>query len=295
MAKKKQFEESLYDNMVSYRYYISRFRELSISNFKWSGLPDSVNVRFLEQALFDKGCAVFFYEDIMEQYLALWASFTTGFNVYGDWTGYQAKGFNNYLSRRLDSSDSVLIYNNMLHRSTFPIADMYARRLYQLDRTIDINVKNTRQPKLILCDERQRVSMENLIMQIDGGYNNIYADKALNLEMIKVLDLSAPYLCDKIQQLKTDLWNEALTYLGISNSVVNKKERMITDEILTNQGGIFASRASRLYERQEAADKINKLFGLNISVDFNDATQAEQQRQEGISDSEEIEEVRIDE
>lgn len=293
MAKKRQFEDSLTDNMVSYRYYVSRFRELSISNFKWTGLPDSCNVRFLEQALFDKGCAVFFREEIMEQYLTLWVTFTRGYNVYGDWSEYQAKGFNNYISRQLNSSDSVLIYNNMLHRSTYPIADMYARRLYQLDRTIDINVKNTRQPKLILCDEKQRVSMQNLIMQVDGGYNNIYADKALNLEMIKVLDLSAPYLCDKIQQLKTELWNEALTYLGISNSVVNKKERLITDEVLTNQGGIFASRASRLYERQEAADKINKMFGLNVSVDFNDASQAELQRNTGMS--EDIEEVRIDE
>lgn len=288
MAKKRQFEESLADNMVSYRYYLSRFRELSISNFKWEGLPESCNVRFLEQALFDKGNAVFFQDEQINEYLTLWVTYQKGFNVYGDWSSYNAQGFNGYRSRELTPADSVIIYNNMLHRSTYPVADMYARRLYQLDRTIDINVKNTRQPKIILCDEKQRVSMQNLVMQVDGGYNNIYADKALNLEMIKVLDLSAPYLCDKLQQLKTDLWNEALTYLGISNSVVNKRERLITDEVLTNQGGIFASRASRLYERQEAADKINRLFGLNISVDFNDASQAELQASDELPDEEEV-------
>lgn len=293
MAKGRQFEESLYDNMVSYRYYIDRFRELSISNFKWTGLPESCNVRFLEAALFDRGSAVFFKDDVLDQYLTLWVSLANGFNVYGDWAKYVAKGYNNYMSSLLDASNSVIIYNNMLHRSTYPVADMYARRLYQLDRTIDINAKNTRQPKLILCDEKQKNSMRQLIMQMDGGYNNIFADKALTLEMIKVLDLSAPYLCDKLQQLKTDLWNEALTYLGISNSVVNKKERLITDEVLTNQGGIFASRASRLYERQEAADRINKLFGLNISVDYNDASEAELQR--SIGKSVDVEEVRIDE
>lgn len=295
MAKKRQFEESLRDNMVSYRYYVNRFRELSISNFKWEGLPESCNVRFLEQALFDKGYAVFFFEEQLEKYLTLWVDFQRGYDVYGDWSKYSAHGYNGYRSRELTAKDSVLIYNNMLHRSTYPVADMYARRLYQLDRTIDINVKNTRQPKIVLCDEKQRYSMENLIMQVDGGYNNVYADKALNLDMIKVLDLQAPYLCDELQQLKTELWNEALTYLGISNSVVNKKERLITDEVMTNQGGIFASRASRLYERQEAADKINRIFGLNVSVDFNDASEAELQRFEGITQDDIEEEVEEDE
>ena len=142
---------------------------------------------------------------------------------------------------------------------------------------------------------RKKPNLENLIMQVDGGYNNVYADKALNLDMIKVLDLQAPYLCDKLQQLKTELWTEALTYLGISNSVVNKKERLITDEVMTNQGGIFASRASRLYERQEAADKINRIFGLNVSVDFNDASEAELQRFEGITQDDIEEEVEEDE
>ena len=293
--KKRQFEDSLYANMVSYRYYIDRFRELSISNFRWNNMPETCDVRFLEAALFDRGYAVFFREDALDRYLTLWINYERGYDIYGHWSQYRAMGYNGYRSDILTEDDSVIIYNNMLHMSTYPIADMYARRLWQLDRTLDINVKNTRQPKIILCDEKQRYSMEQLMMQVDGGYSNIFADKGLNLEMVKVLDLSAPYYCDKIYQLKTDIWNEALTYLGITNSVVNKRERLITDEVLTSQGGVMASRASRLYERQKAAERINKLFGLDVSVEYNDASEAESEGSEEPQDTEDIEEVRVDE
>lgn len=278
--RNREFNESAALNMSSFRYYLYRFKELAISNIKWIGLPDTCNPRFLESALFDKGIGVVFKDEVTEELLSLYCMGASQRNVYNDWSKYYAYSANLYKSRMLDASDSVLIFNNMLHDPSYPVALFYARKLYEIDRTIEINVRNARQPKVILCDEKQRLSFENLIMQADGGYNNIFADKALNLESIKVLDLQAPYLCDKLQQLKIELWNEALTYLGISNSVVQKRERLISDEVLTNQGGIIASRNSRLYERQIAADKINKLFGLNVTVDFNDAFTAELQGEE---------------
>ena len=88
------------------------------------------------------------------------------------------------------------------------------------------------------------------------------------MKLIQALRTDAPYVADKIQSLKTELWNEALTYLGISNISFQKKERMISDEVLRNQGGTIASRYSRLNARRKAADEINKMFGLNIEVDF---------------------------
>lgn len=59
-----------------------------------------------------------------------------------------------------------------------------------------------------------------------------------------------------------------MTYLGISNINIQKKERLITDEVTRNQGGTIASRYSRLQARREAVDKINAMFGTNIRVDY---------------------------
>lgn len=276
--KRTRFTESAYNNMFAYNYYMQRFRELAISAFKWDNLPETCDARYLEQSLYFNGVAVFFKEDVTGDYLTLNVKAGGKIDMYGNWAQYSAYGRNTYNSRILTKDDSVLIFNNMIHKQSADIARFYALKLYDIDRTIDINTKNARQPKIILCKESQKVTMENLVMQIDGGYNNIFADKELDLESVKVLDLQAPYLCDKLFELKRDIWNEALTYLGISNSVVNKKERLITDEVLTNQGGIFASRNGFLYERQTAAERINKLFGLNIKVDYNDSAAAENQK-----------------
>ena len=75
-------------------------------------------------------------------------------------------------------------------------------------------------------------------------------------------------MCDKLYTLKTQIWNEALTYLGISNISIQKKERLITDEVTRNQGGTIASRYSRLESRRQAVEKINEMFGTNVEVNY---------------------------
>ena len=88
------------------------------------------------------------------------------------------------------------------------------------------------------------------------------------LEGLKVLKTDAPYVADKLYQLKSQYWNEALTYLGISNTNITKKERMISDEVMRNMGGVIASRYSRLESRRQAVKKINEMFGLEIEVNY---------------------------
>ena len=116
--------------------------------------------------------------------------------------------------------------------------------------------------------------MVNLYKKFDGNEPVIYGDKNLNPNNVKVLKTDAPYVADKLYQLKTQIWNEALTYLGISNINITKKERLITDEVTRNQGGTIASRYSRLEARREACRAINKMFGLDIWCDYREDYQA---------------------
>lgn len=110
--------------------------------------------------------------------------------------------------------------------------------------------------------------MKNLYMQYEGNYPFIFGDKNLNFNDLKVLKTDAPYVADKLYMLKTQIWNEALTYLGISNLNVQKKERLVSDEVTRNMGGTIANRYTRLNARRQACDQINKMFGLNIDCSF---------------------------
>lgn len=262
----REFWESADLNNASYIQYYDRLTELSISMFEWRNLPDTVDPRFLELTLFANGMAVFFKDEV-EDYLALQCAISGPLNVYRIPIRRRAYAVNGY-NRELDDKNSVIIYNNMLHKNSMLDVRMFARELYNLDRAISVNANAQKTPILIRCDENQRLTLENLYMDYDGNKPVIYGDKGLNPNALSVLKTDAPYVADKLYTLKTQKWNEALTYLGISNVNITKRERLITDEVTRNQGGTIASRYSRLQSRRMACEQINKMFGLNVQCDY---------------------------
>lgn len=266
--KKTLFDESLDDNMMSYGYYIHRLTELSISMFDWLNLPDTVDARFLEMVLFSDGHAVFFKDEVLG-YLGLQVLINGRLNVYRIPMNRRAYAVNGY-NKPLTEKDSVIIFNNMLHTNTYPTVRMYAKRLYNLDRIIEINANAQKTPALVQGSETQRLSLLNMYQKWDGNEPVIFGDTSLDASALRVLKTDAPYIADKLYQLKTQIWNEALTYLGISNLNIQKKERLVSDEVVRSVGGTIASRYSRLQARRQAADEINKMFGLDIEVNYRD-------------------------
>lgn len=268
MANKRdrEFWESATRNNATYIQYYNRLTELSISMFEWKNLPETVDERFMELALFSKGMAVFFKDEVLG-YLALRTTISGEFNVYRIPVKRRAFADNGY-NKELTIDDSVIIYNNMIHTNSMLDVRVFAEKLADLDRTIQVNARAQKTPVLIKCSENERLTMTNLYKEYDGNAPVIYGDKNLNANGLTVLKTDAPYVADKLYQLKTQIWNEALTYLGISNINSVKKERMITDEVTRNQGGVVASRYSRLESRRQACDKINAMFGLDIWCDY---------------------------
>lgn len=267
MRKKiREFEESAYKNSELYLYYFNRLKELAISMFEWKNLPSSVDARFLELTLFDDGQCLFFKDEVMG-YLTLQCTIGGQFNVYRVPTNRRAYATNGY-QNNLNANDSVIIYNNMLRLNSIGAIDMFAKRLYDLDSIIDVNAKAQKTPTLITCDETQRLTLQNVYMQYVGNQPVIYGNKNLDVNGIKVLKTDAPYIGQQIYELKVNIWNEALSYLGISTVNNVKRERLITDEVQRNLGGTYASRYSRMIMRKEACKKINEMFDLNIGVDY---------------------------
>ena len=271
-VKNRQFWESASMNNSTFIQYYNRLLELSVSMFEWKNLPPTIDVRFLELALFSDGMAVFFKDDVLGC-LALRTMIGGTLNVYqipNIRTAYASNGYN----KILNEENSVIIFNNLIHTNSMLDVEMFARRLYNIDRIIDVNVNAQKTPILITCDENQRLTMKNLYMKYDGNEPIIFGDKNLSANSLKVLKTDAPYMADKLSDLKARIWNEALTYLGISNINTVKKERMITDEVIRNQGGTIASRYSRLEARRQACKQINKMFGLNIWCDYREDYQS---------------------
>lgn len=267
LRKHNIFDESMVLNNLTYRQYLNRLTELAISMFEWKNLPDTVDARYLELHLFETGSMVYFKDEVIGD-LCLDCIVNGSLDVYGNPLLRRAySGYNNY-QKLLKYNNSVIIWNNYLHTNSILDVKMFARRLYNIDRIIDINANAQKTPVLLQGSEKQRLTLLNLYKEYDGNAPFIFGDKNLDINSLKAFSTDAPYVCDKLYQLKTQIWNEALTYLGISNINIQKKERLITDEVTRNQGGTIASRYSRLESRRQAVEKINDMFGTNIEVNY---------------------------
>ena len=285
--RKTNFDESARLNNRAYNYYLTRFSELALSVFKWENLPPEIDERFLELTLYTYGQAVFFKDEVLG-YLCLQCAVNGPFNVYRIPIRRRAYAVNGY-QKQLNDKDSVIIWNNMLHTNTAPDMMVFARRLWDLDRAIEVNARAQKTPVFVQGPEEQRLTLLNLYKEYNGNAPVICGDKNLNIEGFKSISTQAPFVGNDLYQLKTQIWNEALTYLGISNLTIQKKERVNTDEVTRSMGGTLASRNARLEERKRACDAINRMFDLNISVHFREDLDSDEAPEEPEEVREDVE------
>lgn len=261
----RDLDES-YDEANSYIKYRDNLMQLGMSMFGWENLPETCNERYIEKTEYFRGATVFF-KDPDIGHLCLPVIFNGPFDIMDEPDRRQAYSRSGY-RRNLTKEDSVIIWNNYLRKPSCLTVNHYARRLADLENAIDVNCKAQKTPVLLRCNENQRLTLINLYKQYEGNYPFIFGEKDLDMKGVSAVSTGAPYVADKMFQIKMQVWNEALTELGISNISYQKKERLVSDEVVRNMGGTIASRYSRLEMRRQAVDKINAMFGLNIEVNF---------------------------
>ena len=288
IQEKFQKEAEFY-NAASYVYWYNRLVEIAMAGFEWKNLPEELDPRFLEMILCFDGKALFYYDEDLEEFVTLQFFNSSTIDIYREplrRTAYSPSI--QYRYKSLSEKESVIIWNNALHMPEILALRLYAARLAECERTIDVNIKGQKTPKIVRSTPEERLTLENLFKKYDGNIPFIFGSKNLaNLQDITVLDTSVPYVADKVQILKRQIFAEALTYFGIENANTEKKERLVSDEVASNFGGVEIARRTRLNARKQACRKINDMFGLDIDVEFAPGTpeerraEAEQIIQEG--------------
>lgn len=253
-------------NVMTANDYYDRLKLIALSLFEWDGLPESCSPRFLEKTLYSFGQALFVDDDTLGK-LTLKCTPSGELNYYDEPLTYTANGVG-YDHPPFTKDECVVIRNNYLDRPTDWSVVLFASRLTEAERTIDINIKGQKTPYIVKCDNKDLQTMKNIIAQKDDNELTIFGSKSLNLDSIKVFPTIAPFVADKLQEYKQQIWNEALTFFGINNDGGNtqKKERMLTDEVNANNQVISINAQAMLLTRQEACKLINKKYKLNVSV-----------------------------
>ena len=273
-----KFIDSLQINDATYTDYLNRFRKIALSMFEWVNLPKSMNARYLEMCLFYFGKAALL-KDKKYGFINTKCAGTGYVNIYGlptklhcfsyDFDSERSlyTGLNPLLTDKQkearENYECILVQNNWEAFPTITSMELFAYRLYEAQRACDTNIIAQKTPVLLIADETQRLFLENLYNQYNGNQPFIFGDKdQLGDKTIKAINTEAPFVADKITEYKKEIWNEALTFLGVNNIMLEKKERLVTDEANSNNELINLNLQSFLAPRQEACRQFNEKFGL---------------------------------
>lgn len=274
------------------RLYLRMFTEIAMARFQWTGLPDSVDERFLELTLFRQALSVFYKDTDYGKFMSLKASGAGPINMYDNPTSFVVVGNQMFGSKQLSYKDCVPIWANGLRHPDYDIALLYSSKLADIERTIEINLMAMRHPYMLFVDENEKLSVMNAMRQVQEGQPVIVGSPGLAQAMenkSQLLDMRLDKeVVVNLQLVKTKLWNECLTMLGINNANQDKRERLVVSEVSANNSQVLMARNVSLNARRLAAEMINDKYDLEIKVDWNvdiEMIAAEKQIAENVKES----------
>ena len=248
-------------NDLTFIKYFTQFFNLALNIFKWEDTGE-IESRFIERTLVENGYC-FVYED-RDYGLVCMPCTLVGLNIYNEPTQIQITS--PLISKTLKADDGVLIYNNYTKTGLIPIIMNYVDRLTEIETTINTNIYLQKTPYILVADKKTEKSVREVASQITSN-EPIIIVKANLTENLQNLALNTNFVADKLYELKQNIENEFLTFIGLNNnSESNKKERMLVDEVNVNNDYINRNVDILYNAREIACKKINEKFGVNWKV-----------------------------
>jgi hypothetical protein len=261
-ALKSFAEWRLQENIIEYDFYFKKFKRLLMSMFKWDGLPDGISARFIEDKLFYNGLLIFYKSPALGFYVMAQAT-PIGLNDYEEPTGYRAYGVNK-INEYVKASDCVPLWNDMFIQGNMGNVNFFAKSLSNIKKTFDINLEQLKNPNIISCPEGQKESVKAVLAQKTDGIPYIFVnDDFTELNHVSVFNLKIDNHTKELQDVSMTIENEGMTFFGIQNVNVAKKERLITGEAEQNDEQISINKDSMYDARKMFVAKANAKFNLN--------------------------------
>lgn len=269
------------------------WKNIAINIFEWkrkcglplSSLSEGLTSQQIEETLYEKDNGCLFFKDEDLGYLALPVAPANALNVYFKPTKFRAVGRN--YTKEYDLDNSVLIKNNSINRATFAIVDYYTSKLADIELTKDLHRNAHKTPLVFECTEDTLLTAKNIFKKIHSNEPVIFKNRTRGEGEVgvNVLNANVAYINDKLEDDYHNYEARILTALGLDNYVEDKKERVQSAEVESQQEYIISSFRASLNERKKACEKINDMFGLDLVVDYVKAEQIE--TEEPVDESEE--------
>ena len=273
MGKLKTYAEwRLQENLIEYDFYFNKFKKLLMIMYRWENMPDGISMRYLEEQLFYNGYVIFF-KSKLGFYVVCKAS-PVGFNNYNEFTDFHAVSDDGSINEYVKHENCVIIYNDITRRGSVSDVNYFSKKISNIVKTIDINLENMKNPYIIETPEGQKETVKQVLTKKTNGEPYILVNDAY-LKNVKssVFNLDIKDYTQSLTLLKNEIINEALTYFGINNVNVLKRERLTSGETDQNNEQILLSKNTYYECRRKAAEEINEKFKLDVklnTIDIND-------------------------
>lgn len=279
--------------MSSYlRYFMARLQSM----FKWSGLPDTIPAKWLENILMVHGAGVFVETEENGLFVNRPAP-AANLDVYYIPQNIlvvnpYAKGLKEVYHR---DKDCVLMLNDTYAQGMLPMLKKYCSLLVENDISLNLASIMSRATLLLsAADDKTKASAELFIKHLLDGKLDVIGetpflvanqDKALSVNQMTRANDTITQLIEYHQYIKASFYNE----LGLQANFNMKRESINSKESQLNEDALHPLIDNMLAERKEAAEKVNKMFGTSISVEFNSAWEINEKQEEAEIDKTEAE------
>ncbi len=267
--KKKAVNSQLY-NYKTYLNYKDKMLSLAMNVFQFKNLNPFIDMALVNKTLVMNGSIAFFKDDVTDELLAMPYTSLGSLDYYGRPTRIEPIPYFGSYKRVLNRNEFVIMYDNNSHIPIYPQLVQSSERMALIKRGIDINISQQMTNRFWKTSEENQRTLKAILEQVDSNVETIVTYDGLDLDETQQVLNPAPFVADKLNDCKKEEWAEFLELIGISETQINKKERIIKDEIMFSMGGTIASRFNRYESRRKAVEEINKKFGTNIEVGFYD-------------------------
>lgn len=268
----------VYDDMI----------DLACNVYQYKNVPKFIDIGYVNSILLFNGAIVWFYDEVMKELLALPFDVINGYDMYGRPLKVVARSYNGSYRKELKEGEFVIMYDNTRKKSIIPKIRQRAERIALSIRTEDINVVHQRTPRIWKTSQDKAKAVEDTINDIDSMRENVIGYETLDVDEISEVMAPAPYVVDKLDMHIEKLWADFYRLIGITSVSVEKRERLVTDEVTMSQGGVVASRYSRYTPRVDAINKINEMFkdylDAPIEIEYYDGIPSDEQNDTQSSD-----------
>ena len=287
---KSEERKRILDNNFRLGLIYNKYKMLSLNMFRWEGLPQTIESRHIENSLFNYGLCLIVNDDDLG-FISVPCNYGAYMNVNNVPTEVITCGFN-YIKTfdyiRKDKNKCQLILNNDLAIGNEQYIFDYAQRMFEVENCIRVNINQQKFPWFVNTTPNSKKTMEEMFKKVMNGEPYILGSKD-QIGNVEVLTLNTPYIADKLNEYKYELEREVLSFHGLNNNF-EKKERLLVDEVNSNNDFIDRNVELMYRQRQLACESLNKKFGWNVRViNLNEETKDKQKlelRKEGGENNE---------